>query len=227
MTLRRQVAVVTGGAHGLGAATAERLRAEGATVEVLDLDNGVDVSNEKHVGAAMADVLKRHGRIDVLINNAGIYPHIPFEQMTLVEWRRVMSVNLDGVFLCCRAAYPEMRERGYGRIVNIASGAFFIGYPGLSAYIASKGGVIGFTRTLASEAGRHGITVNAIAPGLISTEHAIVEEGSIFDEIVPQQAIARAGRPEDIAECIVYLSRPEASWITGQTINVDGGYRYH
>ena len=227
MTLRDQVAVVTGGARGLGAATAERLRAEGAAVEVLDLEDGVDVSREEHVDAAIAGVLRRRGRIDVLVNNAGIYPHIPFEQMTLADWRRVMSVNLDGVFLCCRAVFPAMRERGYGRIVNIASATFFIGYPGLSAYVASKGGVIGFTRALASEAGPHGITVNAITPGLIATEHAMAEESQVFDEIVPQQAVTRPGLPEDIAECVAYLTRPEASWITGQTVNVDGGHRYH
>jgi NAD(P)-dependent dehydrogenase (short-subunit alcohol dehydrogenase family) len=120
-----------------------------------------------------------------------------------------------------------MRSRGYGRIVNISSATFFIGYPGLSAYVASKGGIVGFTRALASEAGPHGITVNAVTPGLIATERALADEADVFDEVVPQQAIRRPGRPEDIADCVRYLVRPESSWITGQTLNVDGGHRYH
>jgi NAD(P)-dependent dehydrogenase (short-subunit alcohol dehydrogenase family) len=227
VTLAGQVAVVTGGARGLGSAIGARLARAGATVESLDLETGVDVSSEDDVTRAFAELLARHGRLDILVNNAGIYPHIPFETMTYADWRRVLATNLDGVFLCSRAAYPAMRDRRYGRIVNISSATFFIGYAGLSAYVASKGGVIGLTRALASEAGAHGVTVNAIAPGLLSTDRALSDEGAIFDEIVPQQAIQRPGRPEDIAECVEYLVRPESSWITGQTINVDGGHRYH
>jgi 3-oxoacyl-[acyl-carrier protein] reductase len=171
-------------------------------------------------------VVARLGRIDVLVNNAGIYPHMPFEAMTFADWRRVLALNLDGVFLCTHAAYPSMRARRYGRVVNISSATFFIGYPGLSAYVASKGGIIGFTRALAREAGRHAITVNAVTPGLIATERALAEEAGVFDEIVPEQAVARPGRPEDIADCVRYLVRPESSWITGQTFNVDGGHRF-
>ena len=110
-------------------------------------------------------MLDADGRIDVLVNNAGIYPHRPFEELTFAEWRNVLATNLDSVYLCTNAVYPSMRERGYGRIVNVSSATFFIGYPGLTAYIASKGGIIGFTRALASEAGPHGITVNASPPG--------------------------------------------------------------
>ena len=173
-------------------------------------------------------MLAARGQVDVLVNNAGIYPHYPFEQLTYTDWRRVLATNLDSVFLCSHAVYPAMRERGYGRIVNVSSATFFIGYPGLSAYVASKGGIIGFTRALASEAGEHGITVNAVTPGLIATEGVLAgEEARLFDEIVPQQALARRGEPEDIAECIAYLASPAASFITGQTINVDGGHRYH
>jgi NAD(P)-dependent dehydrogenase (short-subunit alcohol dehydrogenase family) len=120
-----------------------------------------------------------------------------------------------------------MRSRGYGRIVNISSATFFIGYPGLSAYVASKGGIIGFTRALAREAGPHQITVNAVTPGLIATERALAEEAVVFDEIVPEQAIQRPGSPQDIADCVRYLVRPESSWITGQTFNVDGGHRFN
>lgn len=227
MTVAGQVAIVTGGAQGLGRAVVERLAADGAIVEILDLADGVDVSRETDVDAAVGAVVDRHGHVDILINNAGVYPHIPFEEMTIAAWRHVLGTNLDGVFLCSRAVYPVMRERGYGRIVNVSSATFFIGYPGLSAYVASKGGIIGFTRALASEGGPHGITVNAITPGLIATERALAEEAEVFDEIVPQQAIARPGRAEDIVDCLAYLIGPESSWITGQTINIDGGHRYH
>jgi NAD(P)-dependent dehydrogenase (short-subunit alcohol dehydrogenase family) len=219
--------VVTGGASGIGAAIANGLEDDGAAVEIFDLENGVDVTAEQSVLNACKQVVSRHGRIDVLVNNAGIYPHIPFEEMTFAQWRHVLATNLDGVFLCSHAVYPVMRSRGYGRIVNISSATFFIGYPGLSAYVASKGGIIGFTRALAREAGPHQITVNAVTPGLIATERALAEEAGVFDEIVPEQAIQRPGSPQDIADCVRYLVRPESSWITGQTFNVDGGHRFN
>lgn len=227
MTLEGQVSVVTGGAQGIGRSIVERLAADGAAVEVFDLANGVDVSDEAAVRAAVGRVLETHGRLDILVNNAGIYPHIPFEELTFSAWRHVLATNLDGVFLCSAAVFPSMRSSGYGRIVNISSATFFIGYPGLSAYVASKGGIIGFTRALASEAGPHGITVNAVTPGLIATERALTDEADVFEEIVPQQAVRRPGRPEDVADCVRYLVRPESSWITGQTLNVDGGHRFN
>ena len=227
MSLDSQVAVVTGGASGIGAAVARGLAQDGATVEIFDLENGVDVTDEQSVRRACDAVVGRHGRVDVLVNNAGIYPHIPFDEITFAQWRHVLATNLDGVFLCSHAVYPVMRSRRYGRIVNISSATFFIGYAGLSAYVASKGGIIGFTRALASEAGPHDITVNAVTPGLIATEKALAEEAEVFDEIVPQQAVGRPGRPEDISDCVRFLVRPESSWITGQTFNVDGGHRYN
>jgi pyridoxal 4-dehydrogenase len=240
-----QTAVVTGAARGLGFAAARRLAAEGARVALFDRDGealaaaverlggdalsqAVDVTNEDQVGRGVQAVLSEAGKIDVLVNNAGIYPHFRFEELTFADWRRVLATNLDSVYLCSHAVYPGMRERGYGRIVNVSSATFFIGYPGLSAYVASKGGIIGFTRALASEAGAHGITVNAVTPGLIATEGVLGgEEAGLFDEIVPQQALGRRGEPEDIAECIAYLASPAAGFITGQTVNVDGGHRYH
>jgi NAD(P)-dependent dehydrogenase (short-subunit alcohol dehydrogenase family) len=240
-----QTAVVTGAARGLGLAAARRLAAEGARVALFDRDGEalaaavemlggealsqtVDVTDEDQVGRGVQTVLSEAGKIDVLVNNAGIYPHFPFEELTFADWRRVLATNLDSVYLCSHAVYPGMRERGYGRIVNVSSATFFIGYPGLSAYVASKGGIIGFTRALASEAGPHGITVNAVTPGLIATEGVLGgEEAGLFEEIVPEQALGRRGEPEDIAECIAYLASPAAGFITGQTVNVDGGHRYH
>ena len=240
-----QTAVVTGAARGLGLAAARRLAAEGARVALFDRDGEalaaaveglggealsqvVDVTDEDQVGRGVQTVLSEAGKIDVLVNNAGIYPHFPFEELTFADWRRVLATNLDSVYLCSHAVYPGMRQRGYGRIVNVSSATFFIGYPGLSAYVASKGGIIGFTRALASEAGPHGITVNAVTPGLIATEGVLGgEEAGLFDEIVPEQALGRRGEPEDIAECIAYLASPAAGFITGQTVNVDGGHRYH
>ena len=225
--LSGQVAIVTGGAHGLGREICERLADQGAAVESLDLCDGVDVGDERQVREAVAAVRERRGRIDILVNNAGIYPHIPFEEMTYLDWRRVLATNLDGAFLCTHAVYPTMRQRGYGRIVNISSATFFIGYPGMSAYVASKGAIIGFTRSLASEAGAHGVTVNALAPGLLATERALAEESEIFEQIVPEQAIRRPGHARDVADFLLCLVAPESSWITGQTINIDGGHRYH
>ncbi len=240
---------MTGAARGIGRAAAWRLASEGATVALFDVDttaaevtasamgaddlaataHAVDVTDEEGVGSAVGAVADAHGRIDILVNNAGIYPHTPFEEVTIVEWRRVLSTNLDSVFLVTKAVYPHMRERGYGRIVNISTAAFHIGYPELTPYLASKGGIIGFSRSLAAEAGPHGITVNVVTPGMIETEGTKEEdpEGELFDEIGVDQAVKRRGRPEDIAETIAYLASPGAGFITGQTINVDGGHRMH
>ena len=159
-------------------------------------------------------MLRAHDRIDVLVNNAGIYPHTPFGELTFEEWRRVLSTNLDGTFLMTKAVWPSMVERGYGRIVNISSATFWIGYPELAAYITSKGGLVGFTRGLAVEAGAHGITVNCITPGFIATAGSEAEDptGELFDEIVAGQAVKRRGEPEDVAAWIAFLrARPPAT----------------
>jgi NAD(P)-dependent dehydrogenase (short-subunit alcohol dehydrogenase family) len=244
-----QVALVTGAARGIGFAVAQRLAAGGASVAMLDRDlaaveeagrrlkadghhvgwRAADVSNAAEGRAAVDAFVQAQGRIDILVNNAGIFPHTPFDDLTFDEWRRVMSTNLDGTFLMTKAVYPYMRERGYGRIVNVSSATFFIGYPEMVAYIASKGGIVGFTRALAVEAGANGITVNCVTPGLIETEGSAEEDptGELFDEIVGGQAVKRRGSPEDIAAAVAYLVSPPASFITGQTINVDGGHRYH
>ena len=248
--LAGQVAIVSGAARGIGRAAAYRLAADGASVGLFDKDGPavketadalaaagdvratayeVDVTDEAAVNDAVAALLEQDGRIDVLVNNAGIYPHTPFDEVTFDEWRRVLATNLDGVYLCTRAVWPALVARGYGRIVNISSATFHIGYPEMVPYISSKGGIVGFTRGLAAEAGAHGITVNCITPGLIETEGTQVEDptGELFEEIVAGQAVKRRGRPEDIAECIACLAGAAAGFITGQTINVDGGHRLH
>ena len=230
MRLEGQVAIVTGGARGIGRAIAERLGREGAEVVVLDLDGSpaVDVADERAVRAAVARVLAAHGRVDVLVNNAGIFPYTPFSELTFAEWRRVLATDLDGVFLCSQAVYPAMRDRGYGRIVNVSSAAYLVGVGGLVHYTAAKGGVIGLTRALARDAGAHGITVNAVMPGFVETPGVLEnpEDAAMFDVILPEQSVPRRGQPEDIAECVAYLASPQASFITGQTVNVDGGHRF-
>jgi pyridoxal 4-dehydrogenase len=227
--LEGQIAIVTGGTRGLGHAMAARLQRDGARVAVFDLDGEppVDVTDEARVREAVSAVLAEHGHVDILVNNVGVYPHRPFEELTFEEWRRVLATNLDSVFLCTHAVFPAMRERRYGRIVNVSSATFLIGFPEMTAYIASKGAIIGFTRSLAHEAGEHGITINAIAPGLIATESVVGgEEAELLDIYIREQSIHRNGQPEDIAECVAYLVSPAAGFITGQTVNVDGGHRF-
>jgi NAD(P)-dependent dehydrogenase (short-subunit alcohol dehydrogenase family) len=228
--LADQVAIVTGGSQGIGRGIAERLEADGASVEIFDLAGSppVDVTDGRAVRAAVAEVVERHGRLDILVNNAGIYPHAPFEQLDYAEWRRVLELNLDAAFLCSHAVYPALKERGYGRIVSISSAAVHVAPPGMAPYLASKAGLIGLTRSLAAEAGAHGITVNAITPGFIETPGVLADpaELELFDEIVAEQAVPRRGLPEDTAECVAYLVSPRAGFITGQTINVDGGHRF-
>jgi 3-oxoacyl-[acyl-carrier protein] reductase len=229
-TLDGQVAIVTGGARGIGRGIADRLGADGALVEVLDVAGSppVDVTDERAVRAAVDGIRARRGRIDILVNNAGIFPHLPFEELDFEEWRRVLALNLDAAFLCAHAVYPALKERGYGRIVNISSAAVHVGPPGMAHYLASKAGLIGLTRSLAAEAGAHGITVNAITPGFIETPGVLADpaEVELFDVIVAEQAVPRRGLPADIAECVAYLVSPAAGFITGQTINVDGGHRF-
>ncbi len=243
--IRRRVAVVTGGAAGIGLAYARRLAADGRAVVIADLtacedterlvreeggelEAGVcDVSSAESVRAFADDVLERHGHVDVLVHNAGIYPIAPFLQTDWATWRRVMDVNLDSLFHLTQAFLPGMVEAGWGRIVVMASTTFHDGTPGLAAYTASKGGVIGFVRSLAAEVGDYGITVNAIAPGIVRTPGTLAgpqEELGIFEMLKQSQAIKRTQLPEDLVGALAFLTSDDAAFMTGQTLVVDGGW---
>lgn len=239
-----RVAVITGAAKGLGQAFARRLAEEGVDVAIADIDAAAetvemvrqagrqaaafecDVSSPDAVAALAGAVKERFGRCDILVNNAGIYPNQPFEDITFEDWRRVLSLNLDSLFLTAKAFVPGMKERGWGRIVNVSSDTFGTLPTGYAHYVASKGGVIGFTRALAGDLGAFGITVNAIAPSLTRTHGTTVtnvRSDERFARVAQGQAIKRTQVPEDLAGTVAYLTSDDASFVTGQTINVDGG----
>lgn len=236
-----RVAIVTGAAQGIGAAIARRLASEGATVFAADVNEagaqamakaagdgivpvGCDVGDPDSVAALHARVLKDAGKIDVLVNNAAIVPFIPWDQVDFAHWRQIMRVNLDGVFLMCRASSDAMRRSGYGRIVNIISNTILAGTPNMAAYVAAKGGVFGFTRALATELGQYRITVNGVSPGLTASEGVMASpHKEAFGFVEMLQAIKGHGRPEDIVPAVAFLASEEAHWITGQMINADAG----
>ena len=240
-----RVAAVTGGAKGIGQAFAQRLAAEGAAVAVVDLEAAADtmallsgagaeaasfegdVTSEDDVARLSAEIAERFGRCDILINNVGIYPNEPFEAVDFAKWRRVMAINLDSMFLTAKAFAPGMVERGWGRIVNMASNTFNTSVTGYSHYIASKGGVIGFTRALANDLADKGITVNAIAPSLVRTHGTEVtnpRSDERFAAVSAMQAIKRTQMPEDLTGALSFLVSDDAAFMTGQTLYVDGGW---
>ncbi len=246
-TLDGKVALVTGAAQGIGRALADGLSAEGAQIVVADLHGAesaaaayaggvgltVDVADEAAVERMVAETLERCGGIDVLVNNAGLYASLamrPFTDIPLDEWRRVMDVNVASMFLTCRAAVPALRERGGGAIVNISSGTPFRGVPFLLHYVTSKGAIVAFTRALAKELGRDGIRVNCVAPGFTMSdgvkEHPEVIE-QLRDVSVASRTIQRDQVPEDVVGAVAYLAGPAASFVTGQTIVIDGGQYFH
>jgi 3-oxoacyl-[acyl-carrier protein] reductase len=188
-----------------------------------------DVADRASVEAMAEQVVRGLGGIDILVNNAAIYPLRPWTEITEEEWDSVLAINLKGYFLCARACRDSMAARGYGRIVNLSSITYMIGFKGLLSYVASKGGVVAFTRALAREVGPDGITVNAIAPGAFPTDaekiHPNPEQYTQW--ILEQQSLKRRGTPEDIGNAVVVLASDAASFITGQTIVVDGGWAMH
>ncbi len=240
--LDNRVAIVTGAAQGIGKAIADKLAGEGATVVVADINGDgaeqaapeggagmeVDVSSEDDVERMVGETVSRFGRLDVLVNNAAVVPFTPWDELDFAEWRRIMSVNLDGVFLTCHRAQRPMREAGYGRIVNIASNAVLAGTPNMAHYVASKGGVLAFTRALAREVGSYGITVNSVAPGLTASEGVFASKhAEAFDFVQALQCIPRRGVPADIAPAVAFLASEEAGWVTGQLLVADGGMSHN
>ena len=242
-----KVALVTGGAKGIGRAIADRLAADGARIVVADLsgaedaagayEGGVgltaDVSSEDDVARMASSALERCGRIDILINNAGLYAQLamrPFDQIPVDEWRKVMDVNVLSMFLTCRAVVPHMREQGGGRIVNISSGTPFRGVPFVLHYVTSKGAIVALTRALAKELGADDILVNCVAPGFTMSagvqEHPEVVE-ALRDVSVSARTIKRDQVPEDIVGAVAFLCGPESTFITGQTMVIDGGQYFH
>jgi len=243
--LAGRVAVVTGAARAIGRETAEALASRGATIVSIDLldaealvetvtSNGgsaisftADVSEEEAVESAFRETLDRFGRIDVLVNNVGQFADIErraFWEIETEEWDRIMAVNVRSVFLCSRAAAEPMRQANSGRIVNLASNVVTFGMANLMHYVASKAAVIGMTRSMARELGPFGIAVNAVAPGLVTTEITVRTIPEEYRRLVADgQCLQEAILPSDIAEAVAYLAGPAARMVTGQTLLVNGG----
>lgn len=247
--LKNKIALVTGARRGMGKAHALVLAAQGAKVVVTDIDlaecqkvveeiknNGgeaialkMDVSNKAEVDQAFDEAVKQFGRLDVLVNNAGIYSPKPFMEMTEEEFDKTIDINLKGEFLCAQRAAKEMAKNNWGRIINIASvasGQVGVGIAGGAHYTASKGGIIGMTETLTIELAPLGITVNVIAPGAIDTPmvQAAQMPKEAMDGLLARVPLKRMGRSEEISAAVVFLASEEASYVTGATLHVDGGW---
>lgn len=241
--LSGQTALVTGGARGIGRAIAERLARSGANIVVADIlmdeaagtaaeigKSGVrtlavrlDVSSAESAKEAVEAAMKEFGRLDILINNAGITKDGLLIRMKEEDWDAVISINLKGVFLCTKEAIKAMSKQRYGRIINIASVVAFMGNPGQANYGASKAGIVGFTKTVAREYASRGITVNAVAPGFISTAMTDALPEGVKEEMKRAIPLGRFGSIEDVAASVLFLASPDAGYITGQVIHVNGG----
>jgi NAD(P)-dependent dehydrogenase (short-subunit alcohol dehydrogenase family) len=246
-SLDGKIAIVTGAVQGIGRAIAEGLAAEGARIVVADLKGAeeaaeafpggvgltVDVSSEDDVRRLADETVAHCGAIDVLVNNAGLYASLemrPFDQIPLDEWRLVMDVNVASMFLTCRAVVPVMRGQGGGRIVNISSGTPFRGVPFLLHYVTSKGAIVAFTRALAKELGKDNVLVNCVAPGFtmsagVEAHPEVIEK--LRDVSVASRTLQRDQLPEDVVGAVVFLCGPGATFVTGQTMVIDGGQTFH
>ncbi|MGU3586321.1 SDR family NAD(P)-dependent oxidoreductase [Rhodococcus sp. C26F] len=230
-----KTAVVTGGSSGIGKAIAERLRKDGHQVAVLDLNPSgeeleykVDVSDRAQVDDAFTRIREQLGPVTILVNGAGLELYKRFHNIDYATWQKVVDVNLGGVFHCVQAALPDMLEAGWGRIVNISSSSAQSGQQFMTAYVSSKAGVNGLTKSLALEYGPSGITVNAVPPGFVETPmlHRSAEKGLLggtIEEHVQRTPVRRVGQPEDIAAACSFLISEEAGYITGQILGVNGG----
>ncbi|MDD4830192.1 MAG: 3-oxoacyl-ACP reductase FabG [Bacteroidales bacterium] len=236
--LENKVAIITGGAAGIGAATARKFKEEGANVIIWDLDEIRGNSLAKELGATFAKVNTanyeeieqeakavndKFGRIDILINNAGITRDSTIKKMTVQQWQQVIDINLSGVFYCSKIISEYMVATGWGRIINASSVVGLYGNFGQANYVATKSAIIGMTKTFAREFGRKGITVNAVAPGFISTEMVAAMPEEVLAGMKSKVPIGRLGDPKEIANVYAFLSSEEASYINGHTISVDGG----
>lgn len=241
--LTNKVAIITGGAKGIGKVTVEKFLSLGAKVAIWDIDDKaakeylakaqfsdnqlkfykVDACSLESVEKAAEQVNADFGGIDILINNAGITRDSSFKKMSSEQWQQVIDVNLTGVFNCTKAVFPYMESRGGGRIMNAASVVAHYGNFGQTNYVATKAGVIGMSKVWAREFGRKGITVNAVAPGFINTEMIQTVPREIIDNLISKTPLARLGESEDIANAYAFLASDAAGFITGTTINVDGG----
>lgn len=235
-----RVAIVTGAGQGIGKAIADKLADEGATVVVADIQGAeaaapaggmgltVDISSEDDVRRMVDETVSAYGKLDILVNNAAIVPFTAWDDVDFAEWRRIMAVNLDGTFLCCHYGHKPMREAGYGRIVSIVSNVVLAGTPNLAHYVASKGGVYAFTRALAREIGKYGITANSVAPGLTETEGVLASpHQEAFEFVQMLQCLPRRGAAADIAPAVAFLCSEEAGWITGQMLVCDAGMSHN
>jgi NAD(P)-dependent dehydrogenase (short-subunit alcohol dehydrogenase family) len=246
-SLADKVAIVTGGAQGIGNAIARGLATEGARIVVADLSRAeeaaqefeegigltVDVADEGQVEGMAQETIERCGRIDILVNNAGLYASLqmrPFTEIPVDEWRQVMDVNVLSMFLTMRAVVPRMREQGGGRVVNISSGTPFRGVPFLLHYVTSKGAIVALTRALAKELGRDDILVNCVAPGFTMSD-GVREHPEVIEALqqvsVSARTLQRDQVPEDVVGAVVFLCGPGATFVTGQTIVIDGGQYFH
>lgn len=243
MKLEDRVAIVTGAAQGIGKAVADKLAAEGAKVVAVDVNGDgaertaaevdgtaveADISKPDDAQRIVDETISRHGKVDALANVAAIVPFTAWDDITFDEWRRIMSVNLDGLFLMMKAVEKPMREAGYGRIVNVTSNVILAGTPNLAHYVASKGGVWAFTRAAARELGKYGITVNSVAPGLTETEGVMASpHAEAFEFVQMLQCIPRRGVAADIAPSVAFLASEEAGWVTGQLLVADAGMTHN
>ena len=241
--LENRVAIITGGTAGIGAATAIKFAQEGAkvilwarnaergkafieTMKAQGLEaefDAVDSSNYEAVCEAAKKVNDKYGKIDILINNAGITNDSTLKKMTVEQWQQVIDINLSGSFYCIKAITPYMLEKGYGRIVNASSVVALYGNFGQTNYVATKAGLIGMTKTLARELGKKGITVNAVAPGFIETDMVAKMPENVLDGMRAKVPVGRLGQPEEIASAYLFLASEEAAYINGATLSVDGG----
>ncbi|RBP17274.1 3-oxoacyl-[acyl-carrier-protein] reductase [Roseiarcus fermentans] len=243
MRFQNEVAVVSGAGRGIGAATAKKLLDEGCRVAILDINESAavdcahsldpsggrslalpcDVSSQDSVTAAISAIAKKLGTVDILVNNAGITSDAIFHKMSLEQWKRVIDVNLTGTFLLTSAAAPYMREKKWGRIINISSTSAY-GNIGQANYAAAKAGMLGLTKTLAKELGRYNITVNAIEPGVIETDMLKDVPQAIKEGWLKSMPLTRMGQPQDIANAVCFFASDEASFITGVELPVCGGF---